>query len=280
MNEQEMTSEELDKLAKWIRALLKENLVEWRLREVDEVFALARQGLQLGEENYTDLLDQMDEAWGVTGSVNLAEIRAFIESRMVHKPTASLREKIATLPSAFLREALEPVTKTVTFAITGDPETDMIAGILRVLDAATADSNMLRTQQRICEYLAHRFKDRAEANERSMARMEAIQFPKSIGANPIANAPGTWDWPTAGNTSPLFTASQQAEFEKEMRRTQERQDAIRAAVEAMRTGKTESEKIREEALAEQKRQFFKELANQSGTQSLPSQCPDSVGGSS
>jgi len=48
-------------------------------------------------ENYTDLLDQMDEAWGVSGQPERVEINAFIESRRVHKPTTRLRERIATL---------------------------------------------------------------------------------------------------------------------------------------------------------------------------------------
>lgn len=52
---------------------------------------------RLKDENYQDLLDQMDEAWGVADLVGRSEINAFIESRMVHKPTASLRADNARL---------------------------------------------------------------------------------------------------------------------------------------------------------------------------------------
>ena len=51
-------------------------------------------GLQrLVDENYSDLLDQMDEAWGTIGSVGICEVNAFIGSRMVHQPTTKLREQ-------------------------------------------------------------------------------------------------------------------------------------------------------------------------------------------
>lgn len=41
-----MTNEQLEERIIWYRQLLKKDLVEWRLKEVDEVFALAHQGLQ------------------------------------------------------------------------------------------------------------------------------------------------------------------------------------------------------------------------------------------
>jgi hypothetical protein len=52
---------------------------------------------RIRDENYQDLLDQMDEAWGVNfQEVGGPEIRAFLESRIVHKPTASLRSELAS----------------------------------------------------------------------------------------------------------------------------------------------------------------------------------------
>jgi hypothetical protein len=57
---------------------------------------------RLRDENYTDLLDQMDEAWGRGfAMVGGSEIRAFIESRRVHKPTATAR---ATARADAIRE--------------------------------------------------------------------------------------------------------------------------------------------------------------------------------
>jgi hypothetical protein len=48
------------------------------------------------DENYSDLLDQMDEAWGRAREIGRVEINAFLESRIVHKPTASVRKQLAT----------------------------------------------------------------------------------------------------------------------------------------------------------------------------------------
>lgn len=51
----------------------------------------------LEAENYSDLMDQMDEAWGSAHSIGRNEIEAFILSRSVHRPTTKLRERIAEL---------------------------------------------------------------------------------------------------------------------------------------------------------------------------------------
>lgn len=79
----------------------------------------------------------------------------------------------------------EPVTRRVEFAITGDLETDFAAAILACFNQLpgmeqgpqppTGDGN--RMAQRVCEYLAQRFKAQAEANERHTARIEAMQYP-------------------------------------------------------------------------------------------------------
>jgi hypothetical protein len=72
--------------------------------------------------------------------------------------------------------AQEPVTQTVRFSITGDTETDFIAAIMACFEAMrsephpapSTDSN--RMAQRVCEYLAGRFKAQAEDNDRRADR--------------------------------------------------------------------------------------------------------------
>ena len=55
---------------------------------------------RIAGENYADLLDQMDEAWGrwpdagAAPEVGRVEINAFLESRIVHKPATRLRERL------------------------------------------------------------------------------------------------------------------------------------------------------------------------------------------
>jgi hypothetical protein len=46
---------------------------------------------KLRAENYTDLLDQMDEAWGQARTIGREEVTAFLVSRMTHTPTTRLR---------------------------------------------------------------------------------------------------------------------------------------------------------------------------------------------
>lgn len=71
--------------------------------------------------------------------------------------------------------AQEPVVKQVTFAITGDAETDFVAAIMASFgqvakDTATETSSLrdFAMAQRVCEYLAARFKSQAEAYERRL----------------------------------------------------------------------------------------------------------------
>lgn len=59
--------------------------VEWKLAEKD------REIEKLRGENYSDLLDQMDEAWGNAREIGRVELNAFIETRRVHVPTTRLR---------------------------------------------------------------------------------------------------------------------------------------------------------------------------------------------
>ena len=50
---------------------------------------------ELRDENYGDLLEQMDEAWGPGfNNVRGEEVRAFLDSRRTHKPTRSLRKQL------------------------------------------------------------------------------------------------------------------------------------------------------------------------------------------
>jgi len=46
---------------------------------------------QLRDENYTELLDQMDRSWGNATEIGRTEINVFLESRIVHKPITRLR---------------------------------------------------------------------------------------------------------------------------------------------------------------------------------------------
>jgi hypothetical protein len=52
---------------------------------------------KVADENYSDLLDQMQRAWGDVREIGRAEIDAFLESRVVHKPTTRLRANYEAL---------------------------------------------------------------------------------------------------------------------------------------------------------------------------------------
>lgn len=78
----ELSAAVIARLSRALRAVMGEN--EQLARERDE--------------NYSDLLDQMDECWGKGHyEVDSAEVRAFLESRIVHKPTTRLRQRVAQL---------------------------------------------------------------------------------------------------------------------------------------------------------------------------------------
>jgi hypothetical protein len=73
---------------------------------------------RIAGENYMDLLDQMDRSWGNASEVSRLEINAFIESRIVHKPTASLREAlrrvVEKLEAIKSLESPDPVSHALT----------------------------------------------------------------------------------------------------------------------------------------------------------------------
>lgn len=55
---------------------------------------------RIRDENYSDLLDQMQEAWGDSSTIGRSEVNAFLESRIVHKPTTRLREELQSLSAS------------------------------------------------------------------------------------------------------------------------------------------------------------------------------------
>lgn len=76
------------------------------------IMALQKQLEELRDENYGDLLEQMDEAWGPSfNNVRGEEVRAFLDSRRTHKPTRSLRKQLEEIKSrteyaeAYLQDA-------------------------------------------------------------------------------------------------------------------------------------------------------------------------------
>ena len=64
---------------------------------LQDVLAALAAAERVADENYSDLLAQMDEAWGSAPEIGRVEINAFLESRIVHKPTTKLRERLRKL---------------------------------------------------------------------------------------------------------------------------------------------------------------------------------------
>ena len=91
---------------------------------------------RIRDENYSDLLDQMDERWGnVSEAIGRSEINAFLESRIVHKPAARLRARIKTLEDAL--RPLAALDYNDTWAvIAGDPPLVGCSIRLSVIDRA------------------------------------------------------------------------------------------------------------------------------------------------
>lgn len=115
----------------------------------------------------------------------------------------------------------EKTFQTVNFAITGDAETDMIAGILAVTDAAWRNQNQgpqypgspfQRMCQRICIYLASRYEayalqaERQEDSFRHMSQAAQGQWRTSSGPN-IGSGYGLGS--AVGQVSPDPTVYQQ-----------------------------------------------------------------------
>jgi len=68
--------------------------------EVERLTAEQDRLQQVADENYADLLDQMQERWGNAQEIGRPEINAFLESRFVHRPTESLRATLSALQRA------------------------------------------------------------------------------------------------------------------------------------------------------------------------------------
>lgn len=121
--------------------------------------------------------------------------------------------------------AQEPITAQVRFAITGDAEVDLMAGILAVFKSSEWVSNPVfsghhmqsRMMQRICEYLAIRFKLEGDERERQMNAVAASQAEaqrrhaeQMAGLGVNTPPPGTvWGGTTTGpgGTLPYYTTS-------------------------------------------------------------------------
>lgn len=75
--------------------------------------------------------------------------------------------------------------RTVEFAITGDEETDMIAGVIAVLvrTPSPTDEHHFRACARILEYLRNRYQDCANTAKEMRERNEALnkQFQGTLG---------------------------------------------------------------------------------------------------
>jgi len=80
----------------WLAKDTARRLARQRVLEVHAPALLASLAAVEGE-NYSDLLDQMDEAWGNAPEIGRSEINAFLESRIVHKPTTRLRAELTLL---------------------------------------------------------------------------------------------------------------------------------------------------------------------------------------
>ncbi len=65
------------------------------LAEVERLTADRDRLQRIADENYADLLDQMQERWGDAQEIGRPEINAFMESRFVHRPMRSLRTTLA-----------------------------------------------------------------------------------------------------------------------------------------------------------------------------------------
>lgn len=88
----------LTKARTWLPKLVKMVREQAKVIELanSDFIAQRKQLADLRDENYSDLLEQMDEAWGPCfGNVRGEEVRAFLDSRRTHKPTNSLRKQLA-----------------------------------------------------------------------------------------------------------------------------------------------------------------------------------------
>lgn len=91
----------------------------------------------------------------------------------------------------------ERVTSNVMFAITGDIEVDFVAAIMACfqsfagMPSATNVGDGNRMAERVCEYLARRFKDQADVNEKITLRQE-----KAFGTIGLAGIPSPTNYAT------------------------------------------------------------------------------------
>ncbi len=107
--------------------------------------------------------------------------------------------------------AQEPVTEQVIFAVTGDPETDLIAAIVACAQRLMAEPHPAPTSprvgQRVCEYLAGRFKAEADKVEAQQAKMQEAMERMQQRAKEQQAALGTYGSPTAPTYNPIAPGS-------------------------------------------------------------------------
>ncbi len=100
-----------------------------------------------------------------------------------------------------------PLVNTVTYAITGDTETDLIAGLIAVTENRNADAHPAKMLARIHKYLHDRFTEQSIQEERAEAEMKRRQMVQgqvgSIVPDAVSITPGYEDvnkWKTASGT--------------------------------------------------------------------------------
>jgi len=116
---------------------------EWE-DTVTFVCEMLLENARLRDEQYTDLLDQMQEAWGpeTYGDVGRCEVRAFLQSRIVHMPTTSLRAERDALKEKLA--AFEGMLDTIHVAVANMKIQRERLGAER--DALKAENARLREQ--------------------------------------------------------------------------------------------------------------------------------------
>lgn len=94
----------------------------------------------------------------------------------------------------------ERKSATVSYPITGDPETDFISGVLVMAQSTPYSNPRSRMIARALAYLSTRFHDDAEAQEKQaeyLARMQPQYLPQNYG-NQLAQAPNCY--PSIGSS--------------------------------------------------------------------------------
>lgn len=88
---------------------------------------------RIRDENYSDLLDEMQERWGDASTIGRSEINAFLESRIIHKPATRLRDAASNMKAEIVKRVREKAARHSGNGKTG-MVLEMLASDLEAID--------------------------------------------------------------------------------------------------------------------------------------------------